>query len=546
MGRSVLASIFVASACLANAQHALHKPTREAELYAKLVSAVQRGSVEQVKDLLAEGANPKAGANPLFLLGGKPSDQAAIAKLLVENGANAKEVAVGGLSTLDYAIAKNPENPALVRYFLNKGVDPNQYDFRGFTALHSAVRLRETEVVKDLIAHHADVNAKTKLTFAGTTTSTAEKYEPGFLFAGQTPLMFLADKWNSQIAQLLIQSGANVKAADANGWNLFHYLAKEQNAADVPTVAALGVDINAASKQGYRPLHVASRGTSPTVVRALLNNHANPTLKNKAGQTPLDLLHADSVRIVHGFQAKPGSSSQDLINTYLAVANPLAHSLDPNSAAISAPAPSTGPNGIRYAALEMNGVTVDRAVKIVDGKSVLTLDFHNTKELSGQDDPTSLTLDGALMSFKDSTSDFPIRIDLKRGQSKRVMLEFPEQAGIDGVLTLWYHDTAYPPVFGAGIVGEELVYSPIFQLEDSQGIQVHFAIGQGQSVLHLDEVTIDGKPVASLKDAEYTLTPSERFTIPDLAPKPTKSKCLIKYRYRLAENSVWHSGTREF
>jgi len=546
MVRSGFASIIIAFTCLANAQQTTSKPIAQPpSLNQQLIQAVQAGKVDQVASLIKQGANPKQGS-PLFLLGGTADQQTAIAKLLVEGGANVKEISHGGLSTLQYAVSKTPAVPTLVRYFLAQGVDPNRTDYRGFTPLHSAVRGHEVELVKDLIEANANVNAKVKATSNGTTDITAQQFEPGYINAGQTPLMLLASNWNSEIVNLLIAAGANVRATDANGWNLLHYAAKAQNADVIPTILTYGVDINAASKQGFRPLHVASRGTSPAVIQALLSGNANPNLKNKSGQTPLDLLRSDSVRIIRGYQAKPGQSSQDPINTYLATANPVVHVLDPLASPITAPAPAAGSEGVKYAALEMNGVTVDRAVKVENGKTLLTLDFRNNKDLSGQNDATSLTLDGALLSFQDSTSNFPLRVDLKRGQSKRVVLEFPAQAGTSGELTLWYHDTDYPPVFGAGIVGEELVYTPIFQRHDTDQVQVHFALGQGQSVLHIDEVEVNGKKIDSLKDTEYTLTPSEKLIIPELNSTPIKSKCTIKYRYRLAENSTWHSGVREF
>jgi len=70
-----------------------------------------------------------------------------------------------------------------------------------------------------------------------------------------TPIM-LAE--TLEIAQLLLQNGADPLVSDVNGQNLLHYAVSKENAVDLILLyVSLGVDVNARDHEEYTPLSLA-------------------------------------------------------------------------------------------------------------------------------------------------------------------------------------------------------------------------------------------------------------------------------------------------
>ena len=125
-----------------------------------------------------------------------------------------------------------------------------------------------------------------------------------------TPLM-LAD--SLEIAQLLLDNGANPLAIDANGRNLLHYAVSKKSALKlIPLYASLNVDVNAQDNEKYSPIFLAidyfnetynfdnepifvgkeikKEKTEPQpkeVLKALVANGANLNAFDEYGSTPL-------------------------------------------------------------------------------------------------------------------------------------------------------------------------------------------------------------------------------------------------------------------
>ena len=114
----------------------------------------------------------------------------------------------------------------------------------GRTALYVAAagsptsRQIRKEIVEQLIAKSADVNAKDK--------------------AGSTPLHQAANDGHKEIVELLIANGADVNAKDFDGFAPLHYAAWfGGNTETVVLLIAAGADVNVKNKGGVTPLSLA-------------------------------------------------------------------------------------------------------------------------------------------------------------------------------------------------------------------------------------------------------------------------------------------------
>jgi hypothetical protein len=97
---------------------------------------------------------------------------------------------------------------------------------------------------------------------------------------GTSPL--LASIWagNAEIADLLIQSGANYSNSDSKGFTPLHVAAQNGDTLIAELILDKGVDIKAVNKFGYDALDIAIRADQPEMADYLLKKRPN-TLKNK-------------------------------------------------------------------------------------------------------------------------------------------------------------------------------------------------------------------------------------------------------------------------
>jgi ankyrin repeat protein len=115
------------------------------------------------------------------------------------------------------------------------------------------------------------------------------------MYACDTALHMAAAAFNYEIAQALIDRGADFSAKNRRGAEPLHYAADANvwnpasQAATITCLIAAGADPNAADKSGVRPLHRAVRTRCAAAVEALLAGRAAPRVRNKSGSTPLHL-----------------------------------------------------------------------------------------------------------------------------------------------------------------------------------------------------------------------------------------------------------------
>ena len=129
----------------------------------------------------------------------------------------------------------------IVKYLISKGanIDAKNGDDhkKGDNLLHTATENGDITIVKYLVEQiNMDVNTKG--------------------YNDRTPLHIACQEGYSHIVEYLISNGANINAADSDGWT---------------------------------PLHIATFNNKDTIIRCLISHGANKNATTKDGRTPYDL-----------------------------------------------------------------------------------------------------------------------------------------------------------------------------------------------------------------------------------------------------------------
>lgn len=108
---------------------------------------------------------------------------------------------------------------------------------------------------------------------------------------GQTALHEATGKSNREVENFLVKSGADLKTKDQRGQTLLHVAACYNNHSMIEFLISRGLDVNAVDKRGLTPLHVAAiwnEGKSHiATIKTLLENKANIYAESWCGKTPL-------------------------------------------------------------------------------------------------------------------------------------------------------------------------------------------------------------------------------------------------------------------
>jgi uncharacterized protein len=223
-----------------------------------------------------------------------------------------------GTTALMFAILNAHFDAAAI--LIDKGADPNVTDITGTTALYAAVDMHTlgpmlsrpspklvdavdaADIVKRLIEHGADVNARLKRPILGRhhlPTGDASLGE------GTTALARAAKSNDLQVMRMLLDAGADPKLtlkdrstplmiAAAGGAVVGAYaiaipVTEESSIEAIKLCLERGVDVNAFNTNGTTALHAAVQRGAEKVVRYLAEHGAKLDMKNKQGRTPLDI-----------------------------------------------------------------------------------------------------------------------------------------------------------------------------------------------------------------------------------------------------------------
>jgi ankyrin repeat protein len=159
---------------------------------------------------------------------------------------------------------------------------------------HASVALAQTDVAD--AAMRRDAAKVRSLVQSGADVKAAQA-------DGATALHWAAYHGDVSLAQVLLDAGADVAAANRNGSTPLWLAASQGDAPMVEALLAKGADANEQLPLGRRPLMLAARSGSVAAVRALLDKGADPNAHEDArGTTALmqaaDQGHADVVAVL--------------------------------------------------------------------------------------------------------------------------------------------------------------------------------------------------------------------------------------------------------
>ena len=141
----------------------------------------------------------------------------------------------------------------------------------GFEAFYDAATMGDRETVKAMLTKEP------QLVRAG------DQY-------GFTALHGVAGQDEPELAELLIESGAEVSAKNEDGMTPLHIA---QYASIIEVLVRHGADVNARAQHGWTPLHVQAQEGEDTgaleSMEALLKAGADPNLTDDDGRTPMTL-----------------------------------------------------------------------------------------------------------------------------------------------------------------------------------------------------------------------------------------------------------------
>jgi len=169
----------------------------------------------------------------------------------------------------DFFIAVKKDDAAAIRQLAQRGFDLNTRNAEGEHALYLAIRDEAPQVADFLLSQkQVDVEARTG--------------------KDESPLMIAAIKGRLELAKRLIARKAEV---NKTGWTPLHYAASHAGDDSVAMVRLLlehHAYIDAESPNKTTPLMMAAHYGSPAVVKLLLEEGADPLLKNEQGLNAID------------------------------------------------------------------------------------------------------------------------------------------------------------------------------------------------------------------------------------------------------------------
>ncbi|KAK7352736.1 hypothetical protein VNO80_18164 [Phaseolus coccineus] len=186
--------------------------------------------------------------------------------------------------TLCFAAIRN--DYILLESLLKKGLDPNEGDKKGKTALHIAASKGSEQCVSLLLEYGADPNSKD--------------------YNGIVPLLEARKGDHKSVIKLLREKGAIFTSADEG--NLACRAVEQNNKELLEEVIECGVAVSQPNKDGDTALHIAVVDSNNDMINFLLDQGAVTDMPDATGRTPRVLTEKDDSEEIHAVLGDTGES----------------------------------------------------------------------------------------------------------------------------------------------------------------------------------------------------------------------------------------------
>lgn len=333
-----------------------------ADLEYQLLEAAKAGDLELVKKVVLDHPHivncrdlDGRHSTPLHFAAGY--NRVGVVEFLLQHGADVHAKDKGGLVPLHNACSYG--HYEVTELLVKHGASVNVCDLWRFTPLHEGSAKGKYEIVKLLLKHGADPTKKNRdghtpmdlvkegdqdvLDLLKGDSALLDAAKKGNLSRVQklltpenincrdsqgrnsTPLHLAAGYNNLEVAEFLLENGADVNAQDKGGLIPLHNASSYGHLDIAALLIRYSTVVNATDKWGFTPIHEAAQKGRTQLCALLLAHGADPTLKNQEGQTPLDLCSADDVKCL----------LQDAMPTTLALPTTTKNAATGNAAAVA-------------------------------------------------------------------------------------------------------------------------------------------------------------------------------------------------------------------
>ena len=284
----------------------------------RLVEAAKTGDKVAVRALLKQHVDvyTSVADGATALSWASYRDDLETADLLIAAGANVNAANDYGATPLMLACVNG--SAGMVDKLLKSGANPNSSVLTGArqpgeTVLMRCAHTGNVETVKLLLAAEADVNAKENR-------------------QGDTALMWAVAQRHDDIARVLIAHKADVRARTSDGFTALMFAAQQGDADSAQMLLDAGADVNDVTPDGDSALLVASSSGHEAFSIYLLEHGANPNAVERNGTTALHYAIMDGLGQLGGGSAyhadEPYRHRPDMVALVKAL---LAHGANPNA-----------------------------------------------------------------------------------------------------------------------------------------------------------------------------------------------------------------------
>jgi ankyrin repeat protein len=244
-----------------------------------LHSAARYGAFSAVKFLLDQGADfnvkEESENTPLHLA--SIFRHVEIIDLLIQHKADVNRLNAQEQTPL--SLASLYGNPESIKLLLACGAKIDIRDADGNTPLHIAVLYRQPENLEEILKANPDIDA-----------INTEGYTPLHLAVRRPD--------NEKAIGLLLQQGADVNITDPKGRNALLVSVGSIQTGYIALLVSNGIDINSQDNDGNTALHYPLSNVlrdiryirySKEIIKTLLNEGADPHIRNKEAKSPMDL-----------------------------------------------------------------------------------------------------------------------------------------------------------------------------------------------------------------------------------------------------------------